>query len=387
MDYNIISCDDHLDMQFLPPDLWTSRLPDQFKDRAPQVEERDGKAVWMCEGKPIASFYGEINGNLYPLKISSLKTALDRGGHIANTERRPAISSLRLHDMDRDGVYAQVIYGPITSLDSEDVEFRQALYVAYNDWLRDFCSAAPDRLIGVRMLPPAPEGATAEILRLAKQGGTKQANLQVGVVKTPLRDPSWEPFWQAVEETGIILSFHVVLIPGKPAPGPEAAAFEFMQGPKSQIEQQITPFLEMIGGGILERHPKIRLIMAESGAGWMPWLVQDLDHRYGQLTECAEHWEAHGGFPMKMKPSEVFKRQIYCSFQDDEAAVTLMRFFGDGNLLWASDYPHPDSTWPNSHAAIERQMSTISPESRRKLLHDNAAALYGLQDEARIKAA
>jgi uncharacterized protein len=79
-----------------------------------------------------------------------------------------------------------------------------------------------------------------------------------------------------------------------------------------------------------------------------------------------------------MKPSELFKRQVYVTFQEDYVAMNLLDFYGEGNVLWASDYPHPDSTWPNSREVIDRQMAPLSPETRRRLTHDNAAALYGL---------
>src|SRR6202047_1905597 len=89
-------------------------------------------------------------------------------------------------------------------------------------------------------------------------------------------------------------------------------------------------------------------------------------------------WADKGGIALETRPSELFKRQIYATFQEDEAAMSLIPFFGDGHLLWASDYPHPDSVWPNSRAAIERQMKHLSPEMRQKLTRDNAAKLYGL---------
>ena len=85
-----------------------------------------------------------------------------------------------------------------------------------------------------------------------------------------------------------------------------------------------------------------------------------------------------GGAELETKPSELFKRQIWATFQEDYAAMSLIPFFGEGHLLWASDYPHPDGVWPNSRAAIERQMAGLSVELRRKLTHDNAARLYGL---------
>ena len=79
-----------------------------------------------------------------------------------------------------------------------------------------------------------------------------------------------------------------------------------------------------------------------------------------------------------MKPSELFRRQVWVTFQEDVVAMSLLNFFGEGHVLWASDYPHPDSTWPNSRVAVEKQMGDVSPEVRRQLTHDNAATLYGL---------
>jgi len=120
------------------------------------------------------------------------------------------------------------------------------------------------------------------------------------------------------------------------------------------------------------------MVMAEAGTGWLPWLVQELDYRHWRLWEAKEFWADKGGSALETKPSELFKRQIYATFQEDHVTMSLIPFFGEGHLLWASDYPHPDSVWPNSRDAIERQMRHLSPEMRRKLTHDNAAALYGL---------
>jgi predicted TIM-barrel fold metal-dependent hydrolase len=149
---------------------------------------------------------------------------------------------------------------------------------------------------------------------------------------------------------------------------------------KAFIEQFLDPFVDLFAWGILERHPKIRLVMAESGLGWLPWLVQDLDYRHWRLWEAEEFWKDKGGIPLKTKPSEIFKRQIYVTFQEDDVAMSLLDFYGADKVLWASDYPHPDSIWPNSRATIARQTAGLSEEVRRKLTHDNAAKLYGLSD-------
>ena len=162
---------------------------------------------------------------------------------------------------------------------------------------------------------------------------------------------------------------------------PGSAALDFFTGPAGQIAKLATPLIEMIATGILERHPGLKLVMAESGAGWIPWLIQDLDTRYEQLAECSDHWRATGDFSLNVRPSEIFRRQVFVSFLNDGVALSLLEFFGPDNLLWASDYPHPDSTWPHSTAAVDRHMSRLPAETRRKLVHDNAAALYGIEQE------
>jgi predicted TIM-barrel fold metal-dependent hydrolase len=375
----LISCDDHLDLGQLPADLWAARLPSSLHDRAPHIEERDGLAVWVCDGKVWGSWAGKPRPKDMPRPPKPLYSALDRGGMTDESQRRPAVPELRLADMDRDGVRTQVMFGPIFSISTDDPVLRDACYRAYNDWLAEFCLAAPDRLIGVPMLPEYPDSALAELLRLAGRGGVRQVNLQIANVKPRLDDPAWEPVWTALEETGIILSWHITVFLGRPGDRSVGKTASVFENTKFFMSQFLEPFVDLFAWGILERHPKIRMVMAEAGTGWLPWVVQELDYRHWRLWEAKEFWADKGGIALETKPSELFKRQIYATFQEDHVAMSLIPFFGDGHLLWASDYPHPDSVWPNSRAAIERQMRNLSPEMRQKLTHDNAARLYALQ--------
>ena len=374
----LISCDDHMDLSQLPADLWTTRLPASLLDRAPHVEERDGQAVWVCDGKVWGRWDGKppATGSARPIK--ALYNAFDRAGIHDPSARRPAVAELRLADMDRDGVATQVIFGPIFQISTDDLVLRAACYRVYNDWLLDFCKAAPDRLIGLPMLPETPEGALAELERVRAKGGVRQVNLMIANVNPKLDDPAWEPLWQALEESGIILSWHITVFVGKPGDRVAGKAASVFENTKFFLANFLEPFVDLFAWGILERHPRLRMVMAEAGTGWLPWLVEELDYRHWRLWEAKEFWADKGGSALVTKPSELFKRQIYATFQEDHVAMSLIPFFGDGHLLWASDYPHPDSVWPNSREAIERQMRHLSPEMRRKLTHDNAAALYGL---------
>ena len=374
----LISCDDHLDLGQLPADLWMTRLPASLRDRAPHIEERDGLAVWVCDGKVWGSWAGKQLGQEQLTRPKPLYNAFDRGGIIDQSARRPAVAELRLADMDRDGVQTQVIFGPIFQISTDDSALRVACYRVYNDWLMEFCAAAPNRLIGVPMLPETPDGSTEELLRLASKGGVRQVTLMIANIKPKLDDSAWEKLWTALEDTGIILSWHITVFVGKPGDrvaGKPASVFE---NTKFFMANFLESFVDLFACGILERHPKLRLVMAEAGTGWLPWLVEELDYRHWRLWEAKEFWADKGGIALETKPSELFKRQIYATFQEDHVAMSLIPFFGDGHLLWASDYPHPDSVWPNSRAAIERQMRNLSPEMRQKLTHDNAAHLYAL---------
>jgi predicted TIM-barrel fold metal-dependent hydrolase len=128
-------------------------------------------------------------------------------------------------------------------------------------------------------------------------------------------------------------------------------------------------------------------VIAESGVGWLPWLIEELDYRHWRVWEGKEYWETRGGINIKTKPSELFKRQVFATFQESPTAMALIDFYGPDNLLWASDYPHPDSIWPNSRAAIDRQMGHLPDDVVRKLTFGNAAKLYGLDVDAMAGAA
>src|ERR1051326_6944593 len=385
MAHPLISCDDHMDLGQLPADLWTTRLPPNLRDRAPHIEERDGQAVWICDGKVWGTWGGKAPPTGDKRAVKPIYNAFDRGGLYDQSERRPAVAELRLQDMDRDGVETQIILGPIFQSLTDDPVLRTACYRVYNDWLMEFCSAAPNRLIGVPMLPETdPAAAHAELRRLAAKGGVRQVCLMCAQANPKFDDPAWEPLWSALEETGIILSWHITVFGVKPSDRAAGKAASVFANTKGFLDNFLEPFVDLFAWGILERHPKLKMVMAEAGTGWLPWLVQELDYRHWRLWEAKEFWGDKGGSALETKPSELFKRQIWATFQEDYVAMALIPFFGEGHLLWASDYPHPDSVWPNSRAAIERQMRDLSPEMRRKLTHDNAAALFGLGSSRRL---
>ncbi len=375
----LVSCDDHLDLNMLPADALAQRMSAKWGERTPRVDvPDDGPAQWIADGHRWGFWSGKKMEQKGPKPIH---TAYDRGGIEDTSELRAGHPHLRLQDMDRDRVWAHVVYGPVTSIRSDDPEFTAEAYAAYNDWLyEDFCAVAPERLIGVAMLPPHPEMAFAELQRLARKGGVRQANLQIAVAEPRLEDKRWEPLFDLLEQSGIVLSFHVTVFPRA------GDAFDKYKGSpgatflhaKMFIEQFLDPFVDLFAWGILERHPKLKIVIAESGVGWVPWVVEELTYRHWRLWECKEFWDDKGGIPHKMKPSELFQRQVYGTFQQSPTAMRLLEFWGPENLLWASDYPHPDSIWPNSVRTIGETMGHMDPDTVRSIVGGNAAKLYGL---------
>src|SRR5881296_2794391 len=163
MEYRIISADDHIDLQWLPKDLWQTRVPARWRERAPKVVDTPEGPYWVCGGDrwdPWGGRKGAAGAQ------GGRRTAIERGGVLEPGVLRPTTTELRLADMDRDGIDATVMYGPIVPLLISDPELRRVCYRAYNDWLAQFCATAPERLVGAGLIPvDDPTSATEEVRR------------------------------------------------------------------------------------------------------------------------------------------------------------------------------------------------------------------------------
>ncbi len=373
----MISADDHIDIGYLPGDLWTQRLPRSLAERVPHVEERGSQDLWVCDGH----IWTEWRAGRWFDDPKRRKIALDRA-FSDNFTRRPTTPELRLEDMSRDGVEASVMYPPIFGMRMVDRELAKTVIRTYNDWAAEFSSAAPNQLLPVAQLFPDDAAASRdELLRVAKLG-FRQVNFLVGTVTSAMYQPEWDSFWAAAEETGVVVAYHVggVSPTGegglppeeRPEPGRRRPAFGMGLGDGATSFYQ--PFVGLFSYGVLERHPNLKVCLGESGIGWIPYVVQEMDYRFKQARERF----GADGVPLKTLPSELFRRQVWATYQQDLVGLHLVDFFGDGHIMWASDYPHPDSTWPRSRDVVERETAHLSPEVKRKVIRDNAKALYGI---------
>jgi len=377
MDYHVISADDHIDLPWLPKDLWQKRVPARWRDRAPRVADTADGPYWVC-GDERWDMWGGRKG--VAGAQAGRRNALERGGVLEPGVLRPTTTALRLADMDRDGVDATVMYGPIVPLLVPDPELRQICYHAYNEWLAEFCATAPERLIGVGLIPIDDAKTAADEVRYLKTVGLRAGMFLAARVETPLWDEAWEPLWEAGAETGIPIGFHLSgghrTVVWK---GPKANQLANMGVRVSCSTIQIDePLAGIIFSGALERHPGLNIVLAETGIGWLPYMLERMDDSYRKFADAPEYWRQHGGIPITMEPSAYFRRQIWATFQTDRAGLRLLDVLGEDRVMWASDYPHADSTWPESRKAIEEQFAAVPPAARRRVLCENARELYGL---------
>src|SRR5437867_4601828 len=162
MEYRIISADDHIDLQWLPKDLWQTRVPAQWRERAPKVVDTADGPYWTCGNDRWDSWGGRKGA---AGAQGGRRTAIERGGVLEPGVLRPTTTELRLADMDRDGVDATVMYGPIVPLLISEPELRKVCYRAYNDWLAEFCASAPERLVGAGLIPIDDPIDAAEVVK------------------------------------------------------------------------------------------------------------------------------------------------------------------------------------------------------------------------------
>ena len=358
----IYSCDDHLDLSAVPPKLWESRLERDQAERGPRVVDQGKGRTWVCEGRVIGR-------SGMPKNRDAVKgfSAIGRAG-IEDDGYRAGTPKLRLQDMDHDGLAASVVYGPLSlGFPITDPVLQNATYAAWNDWAaEEFNAAAPERLCALAFLPfHSSEAAATELERCASIG---HRGAIVDAFRIDLGDRAWDRLWSAAEQTGLPLSFH---INGGISPKLtyqigkwQSAAFATLL--PLQLDE---PLATMVFSGALERHPGLTLVLAESGIGWLPYFLSRMDGEWHQLGDKLD-------YAPSVPPSELISRQVILTFEQEPLAEQFIPLIGAESCMWASDYPHTDSTFPNSRQAIQDSLGTLSAGDVRKITATNCARLY-----------
>jgi len=373
MDVKVMSADSHLDLTYLPPDVFTSRLSTRWGDEIPHVVERDGGKFWVSGGNTLGAHgvYGPgITGGRRG------RILVDHG--FTTGVLRPAEPKLRREDQERDGVEAEIIYGILGisrgilgNTGVSNIALLADIYHAYNDYVAGFNRSLPGRFFGLGCLPNHDgHAAAAEIEHCARLGLPGAVFVPWSAAMPPWHQ-MWEPMWSAAAETGQVISFHV-FEGGGSLVGYEVKGVKNVASTGSwtvvapiQMDEVLA---SVVLSGVCERHPKLRLVLGESGIGWLPYMLERLDDTYEERLA--------DDLKLPLPPSAYFKRQIWATFQKDCHGVRAMAEIAPDRVMWGSDYPHRDGTWPFSQKAIDEQFRGIDETIKRKMLWDNVRDLY-----------
>ena len=340
----LISADSHV---FEPSDLWTTRLPASLRDRAPYSErgnehrQQGEQAGWSAESR----------GSFRP------------GGWDP---------SRRVDEMAQDGVSAEVLF-PTLGLRHyaiDDAELQEACFSAYNDWIFEYCQAAPDRLFAVACVATYDiDHAIQEMERRRKEGFVGAMIWQVPHPDFPFLSDHYERFWAAAQDLDMPVDLHIL------------TGFDYssrdrgdaVEGHRGSVNHKtagaFNTLFDIIFSGALDRYPRLTVNLVESEIGWIPFMLQKWDNSILRFV---------GKRPVAIEllPSEYFERQISATFFDDPVGGKLLAHWGADNCMWSTDYPHAASPWPRSREFLVRNLGHLPPASVRKLVRDNVVRFY-----------
>jgi len=363
--YKIVDADAHM---LEIPKLLAERLDRQFRDRAPRiVKDLNGqKGEFFVVDKQSVRVSGAFaTGVVFDEKYKEsvgIEDALP-GGY------DPAA---RLKDMELDGVECAALYPTFsfTFFWLDDAKFHEACFRAYNDWLADFVSYAPNRFAGLALIPlHDPAEGVRELERCKKLGLKGGVIWAVPPEEQPYNLPIYDRVWAAAQDLEMPLSLH--LATGRRESMPKEDWLWVSRATGRTLDVQDT-LLKLIFSGVLERFPRLKIVSAENDLGWVPFLMERADKYY-------RRWSKGYKVGLSLKPSEYFARQVYATFIDDPMGLKTYQLFPAGatNFLWSTDYPHQAATWPHSQETMERDFQMVPEADRRMIVRENAVKLYG----------
>ena len=367
--YKLISSDSHV---YEPYDLWTSRIEPKFVDRAPHIEHLESSDYWFCDGsKVIGTGSGSQTGTRFEdadsLTLQKRFQDVRPGGYIPEEH---------IKDMELDGVYANVLFPTVGLLlySVPDSELLTAIFRVYNDWVAEFCKSYPSRLKGVCVINVDDVPTGVKELERCANIGLKGA--LITVYPPEGREyflPEYEPLWTTAEALDMPLGLHVAT--NRPGAGQEFmnASTDLRPAFLTNVDHWVRMSLaDMIFSGVFERHPKLKVGTVEHEFGWLPHFMERLDYNYTERPR-RDDWPR---FKEDMMPSDYLRRNIFVSFQEDPVGIQHRDYIGIDILMWGSDYPHIESTFPKSREILEEILADCAQEEKVKIAGGNAARVF-----------
>ena len=378
----LISGDNHIDLTYCPPELWSAQAPNKWKLLAPRTELLDDGLHWFVEAQDKGMWNGVGPGFLPYTKgsfahIDEMKDAGFEWDYRPGAVSRPTTAETRLADLDRDGLDAEIIYGCLMINEMiADPGLRMWCDRVYNDWAADFAKKSdPNRVFPLAIVPNNdPIEAAAEVRRCAKLG-LRGGDLAFKRMSLPLYHHGWYPLWEAAAECRFPISFHSTGFKALRAPDDpkmEKEYFTQYRLVRSSLFQLDTMevLVSVLASGACEKYPDFNFVLGESGVTWLPYVFDRLDTEYEDRARSL-------GF--KLRPSDYFRRQGFVTYQQDNYLEPIVPLIGEDNIIWGADYPHPDCLWPNSRTILEKNLAGFSDRVRRKITSENVARLYNLR--------
>lgn len=373
----VLSSDSHV---FEPADLWQTRIDTAFRDRAPRIERIDGADQIVVEADQVLSGIGLISNAGARFEAPETISAQGRMEDVHSGGWDPA---QHLADMALDGVSGEVLY-PSQGLfyfRLADSALMSAIFRAYNDWLAEFCRADPARLKGIAMinLDDVRDGI-GELERAARLGLAGAM-----ITEYPLEDrrydqPEYEPFWSAASSLGLPISLHTATRRQGKIRGFGEKTLRDASSRSTKAHYPALSMCDLIFSGVFERHPKLTLAIVEFELSWVPHVLSSMDYTYRE-----RHGEAIHRFRDGMIPSDFFHRNVVLSFQEDAIGIRLRDVIGVDNMMWGSDYPHSESTFPQSRKILAEILAGVPADEQARIVGGNTARVYGF-DVAAVSA-
>src|SRR5690349_20245175 len=371
----ILSSDSHV---FEPPDLWMKRIDRAFRDRAPRIQRIDGADRIVIEADQILSGIGLISNA--GARFDAPET-ISGDGRFEDVPRGGYDPEQHLADMRLDGVAGEVLY-PSQGLfyfRVADTPLMSAIFRAYNDWLADFCATDRARLKGIAMINlDDVQDAIGELERAARLGLCGAMITEYPAEDRRYDQPEYEKFWAAAAALEMPLSLHTATRRQGKIRGAGPGTLRDASSRATKAFYPALSMCDMIFSGVFERHPRLMLAIVEFELSWAPYLLSTMDYTYRE-----RHAEAIYRFKDGMLPSDFFHRNVVLSFQEDAVGIRLRDVIGVDNMMWGSDYPHSESTFPQSRKILAEILAGVPAEEQAKIAGGNTARVYNF-DVAKV---
>ena len=373
----VLSSDSHV---FETPDLWQTRIDRAFRDRVPRIERIDGADEIVVETDQVLSGIGLISNA--GARFEAPETISGRA-RFEDVHRGGYDPQQHLADMRLDGVAGEVLY-PSQGLfyfRVADPALMSAIFRAYNDWLAEFCSADRSRLKGIAMINVDDvQDGIGELERAARLGLAGAMITEYPLEHRRYDQPEYEPFWATAAALGMPLSLHTATRRQGKIRGTGAKTLRDASSRATKAFYPALSLCDMIFSGVFERHPGLTLAIVEFELAWAPHVLSSMDYTYRE-----RHEEAIYRFKDDLRPSDFFRRNVVLSFQEDAVGIRLRDTIGVDNMMWGSDYPHSESTFPRSRKILADILAGVPENEQAKIVGGNTARVYRF-DVARLTA-